>query len=94
MGTDRAQAWANQLERVHNWTKKDQNIFKELGQSQKAIDYFKKAIEINSNYAEAYNSLGMDDLAEQAESIFLANQTKDPNQTIVLEESEPWYKFW
>jgi hypothetical protein len=36
----------------------------------------------------------MDDLAEQAESIFLANQTKDPNQTIVLEESEPWYKFW
>ena len=44
--------------------------------------------------ANAYNSLGMDDLAEQAESIFLANQTKDPNQTIVLEESEPWYKFW
>ena len=44
--------------------------------------------------AKAYNSLGMDDLAEQAESIFLANQTKDPNQTIVLEDSEPWYKFW
>ena len=44
--------------------------------------------------ANAYNSLGMDDLAEQAESIFLANQTKDLNQTIVLEESEPWYKFW
>ena len=44
--------------------------------------------------ASAYNSLGMDDLAEQAESIFLANQNKDPNQTITLEESEPWYKFW
>ncbi len=44
--------------------------------------------------AKAYDSLGMDDLAEQAESIFLANQAKDPAQITVLEENEPWYKFW
>ncbi len=44
--------------------------------------------------AEAYDKLGMTDLAEQAESIYLANQSKDPNLSIDIEDSDPWYKIW
>ena len=33
-------------------------IFKELGENQKAKDCYEKVIEINPNYADAYNNLG------------------------------------
>jgi hypothetical protein len=36
----------------------------------------------------------MTDLAEQAASIYLANQSKDPNLSVEIEDSDPWYKIW
>ena len=44
--------------------------------------------------AKAYDKLGMTDLAEQAESIYMANQLKDPNLSVEIEDSDPWYKIW
>ena len=35
------------------------NIFKKLGENQKAKDCYEKAIEINPNYVNAHNNLGI-----------------------------------
>jgi len=44
--------------------------------------------------AESYNQLGMTDLAENAEQIYLANIDQNVVEVTTLEEKKPWYKFW
>jgi len=44
--------------------------------------------------AESYNQLGMTDLAENAEKIYLANIDQNVVEVTTLEEKKPWYKFW
>ena len=44
--------------------------------------------------AESYNKLGMTDLAENAEQIYLANIDQNVVEVTTLEEKKPWYKFW
>jgi len=43
---------------------------------------------------ESYEKLGMTDLADTAEQIYLANIPQDLPGTTSLEEKKPWYKFW
>ena len=44
--------------------------------------------------ADGYRNLGMTDLAENANSIYLANAPNSLIQTIDNEEKKPWYKIW
>jgi hypothetical protein len=36
----------------------------------------------------------MNDLADTAQQIYLANIDQDISKTTSLEEKKPWYKFW
>ena len=44
--------------------------------------------------ATSYEKLGMTDLADSAEQIYLANTNQDVTSTSSLQEKKPWYKFW